>query len=170
MALHLPDYRHDRPGDSFRGWLRTITHNKVCNFFRSRAAKVRARGGTPGSVDTFTMSVRAAGAGQDYPIDIRRGTRMMHLTVHLGPAPRVGLTVGQPPLNMSDPFPAALATSSLLSTANDPKQRDGYVQQWNLTLQTPLGKTMALETAYVGTKGTHLGSFWNVNTNKPRRT
>ena len=72
-------------------------------------------------------------------------------------------TVGQPPLNMNDPFPAALATSSLLSTANDPKQKDGYVQQWNLTLQTPLGKTMALETAYVGTKGTKLTSSRPIN-------
>lgn len=58
---------------------------------------VRARGGTPGSVDTFTMSVRAAGAGTEYPIDIRRGNRPLHLTVRLGPSPRMGLTVGQPP-------------------------------------------------------------------------
>jgi RNA polymerase sigma-70 factor (ECF subfamily) len=46
VAVHLPNYRHDRPGDSFRGWLRTIAHNKVCNFFRGRAAEVRAVGGT----------------------------------------------------------------------------------------------------------------------------
>lgn len=46
VAVHLPDYRYDRPGDSLRGWLRTITHNKVCNFFRSRAAAIRAPGGT----------------------------------------------------------------------------------------------------------------------------
>ncbi len=58
---------------------------------------VRARGGTPGSVDTFTMSVRAAGAGHEYPLDVRRGTRTIHLTVQLAVAPRVGLTVGQPP-------------------------------------------------------------------------
>ena len=58
---------------------------------------LRARGGTPGSVDTFTMSVRAAGAGTEYPIDIRRGTQTMHLTVRLAPSPRVGLTVGQAP-------------------------------------------------------------------------
>jgi hypothetical protein len=71
--------------------------------------------------------------------------------------------VGQPPLNMNDPFPAALANSSLLSTANDPKQKDGYVQQWNLTLQTPLGNSMAIETAYVGTKGTKLTSSRPIN-------
>lgn len=58
---------------------------------------VRARGGTPGSVETFTMSVRAAGAGQDYPLDVRRDTRTIHVTVRLAVAPRVGLTVGQPP-------------------------------------------------------------------------
>jgi len=69
----------------------------------------------------------------------------------------------QPPLNMNDPFPTILATSSLLSTANDPKQKDGYVQQWNLTLQTPFGRSMAIETAYVGTKGTKLTSSRPIN-------
>src|SRR5438105_13172321 len=34
---------------------------------------VRANGGSPGSVDTFTMSVRAAGAGANYPLQVRRG-------------------------------------------------------------------------------------------------
>ena len=58
---------------------------------------VRARGGTPGSADTFTLSVRAAGAGAEYPLDLRRGTRAMHVTVRLGNAPSQGMSVGQPP-------------------------------------------------------------------------
>jgi RNA polymerase sigma-70 factor (ECF subfamily) len=41
-------FRRDRPGDSFRGWLWTITHNKLCNFRRhgARHDPVAAAGGT----------------------------------------------------------------------------------------------------------------------------
>jgi RNA polymerase sigma-70 factor (ECF subfamily) len=31
VARGIGDFRHDREGDSFRGWLRTITRNKVCD-------------------------------------------------------------------------------------------------------------------------------------------
>jgi RNA polymerase sigma-70 factor (ECF subfamily) len=39
-------YRHDRPGDTFRGWLRTITRHRILNFFRDHGGEVRAQGGT----------------------------------------------------------------------------------------------------------------------------
>lgn len=39
VATHLARFRHDRPGDSFRGWLWTITRNKVRDHFRRRAAR-----------------------------------------------------------------------------------------------------------------------------------
>src|SRR5262245_4007027 len=29
VVLHLPGFRRERPGDSFRGWLWTITQNKL---------------------------------------------------------------------------------------------------------------------------------------------
>jgi RNA polymerase sigma-70 factor (ECF subfamily) len=34
VALHLAAFRRDRGGDTFRGWLRTITRNKVNDLFR----------------------------------------------------------------------------------------------------------------------------------------
>jgi RNA polymerase sigma-70 factor (ECF subfamily) len=46
VAMHVADFRHDRPGDSFRAWLREITRNKICNFFRDKAGQVRAPGGS----------------------------------------------------------------------------------------------------------------------------
>ncbi len=71
---------------------------------------------------------------------------------------------GIPNITMYDPFPAGVnAANTITAIANDPKQKDGYVQQWNLTLQTPLGHNMALETAYVGTKGTKLTSSRPIN-------
>jgi RNA polymerase sigma-70 factor (ECF subfamily) len=34
VALHLGSFRRARAGDTFRGWLRTITRNKVCDLHR----------------------------------------------------------------------------------------------------------------------------------------
>lgn len=47
VARKLTDFRHDRAGDTFRGWLYTITRNKVRDHFGQRACRrERARGGT----------------------------------------------------------------------------------------------------------------------------
>jgi RNA polymerase sigma-70 factor, ECF subfamily len=34
VATHIAEFRRDRPNDSFRGWLWTITRNKVCDRLR----------------------------------------------------------------------------------------------------------------------------------------
>jgi RNA polymerase sigma-70 factor (ECF subfamily) len=44
--LAIGEFRRDRAGDSFRGWLWTVTRNKVLDHFRARAAEPAARGGT----------------------------------------------------------------------------------------------------------------------------
>jgi RNA polymerase sigma-70 factor (ECF subfamily) len=36
VARKIPVYRHDRSGDTFRGWLRKITRNKICDWARKR--------------------------------------------------------------------------------------------------------------------------------------
>jgi len=36
VSLNVGRFRRDRPGDTFRGWLRTITMNKVRDLFRNR--------------------------------------------------------------------------------------------------------------------------------------
>ena len=65
-----------------------------------------------------------------------------------------------PTLSLADPintvFPVALGSGSITSRASDVNQRDGYVQQWQLSLQRPLGGSMVMEVAYVGSKGTKL--------------
>jgi len=43
---HLGKFHRDRPGDSFRGWLRTITRNKVRDHFRRIQGEALAAGGT----------------------------------------------------------------------------------------------------------------------------
>lgn len=43
---HIAEFRRDEPGHSFRGWLWTITRNKIRDHFRSCAGRAQATGGT----------------------------------------------------------------------------------------------------------------------------
>jgi RNA polymerase sigma-70 factor (ECF subfamily) len=45
-AKCLPEFRHDRPGDTFRGWLRGITRNHVLLHFRRLQGRAQAEGGS----------------------------------------------------------------------------------------------------------------------------
>lgn len=42
----IENFRHDRPGDTLRGWLRVICRNKLHDHFRGRADGPSAIGGT----------------------------------------------------------------------------------------------------------------------------
>jgi len=46
VMIHLPDFRRDRPEDSFGGWLATITRNKIREHYRRQRGKAEARGGS----------------------------------------------------------------------------------------------------------------------------
>ena len=46
VAGHLHRFHHDQPGDTFQGWLLTITRNKIRDHFKARAHRERAAGGT----------------------------------------------------------------------------------------------------------------------------
>src|SRR6516225_5701342 len=42
VARGLPGFRRDRPGDTFRGWLRGITRNQLLLFHRRTQGKAQA--------------------------------------------------------------------------------------------------------------------------------
>ncbi|HVA51598.1 MAG TPA: RNA polymerase sigma factor [Pirellulales bacterium] len=46
VATGLEGFRRDRPGDTFRGWLRGVTRNKLLDHFRRRGKDPQAQGGT----------------------------------------------------------------------------------------------------------------------------
>ena len=60
-----------------------------------------------------------------------------------------------PPLGLGAPTTAA-ANLGLAISYYEPKELTPQIQQWNLTLQQQLGKSLALEVAYDGMKSNHL--------------
>ena len=46
VATHIGDFHRDRAGDSFRGWLWTITQNKIHDHFRQQKKQLKAPGGS----------------------------------------------------------------------------------------------------------------------------
>jgi RNA polymerase sigma-70 factor (ECF subfamily) len=46
VAARIADFRREGPGASFRGWLWTITRNKLGDHFRRRASRPQPAGGT----------------------------------------------------------------------------------------------------------------------------
>ncbi len=68
-------------------------------------------------------------------------------------------------VTLSNPFPDIRATEGNSTNSNgyDPHPPLGYLQSYSLTIERELGAGMALETAYVGSKGTHLGRRYDLN-------
>jgi outer membrane receptor protein involved in Fe transport len=69
---------------------------------------------------------------------------------------------------LSDGFPSnALSDPNTPNLFSEDKLRTPYVQQWHLTVQHELTQHLTVEAAYVGSKGTHLYTFSNLNQASP---
>jgi RNA polymerase sigma-70 factor (ECF subfamily) len=75
VTAGLAEFRRDRPGDTFRGWLRVITRNKVLLYFRRTRRVPKAEGGSealegfeaiPDPLGSFSAEDDAAEAGELY--------------------------------------------------------------------------------------------------------
>ena len=76
-----------------------------------------------------------------------------------------GSTSGAPTVTLGNPFPAALVKNSGTTTVSGYQVNapSPYLQSWNLTVERELGKGVALEAGYTGSKGTHLGRKYDIN-------
>jgi RNA polymerase sigma-70 factor (ECF subfamily) len=46
VVQHLPSFSHSGRIGAFRGWLRTIAHNRACDFWKTRSRQQHAAGGS----------------------------------------------------------------------------------------------------------------------------
>jgi RNA polymerase sigma-70 factor (ECF subfamily) len=75
---HLADFRRDRPGDSFRGWLWTIARRKFLDHCRRGARQPVAQGGS--TAQQQLLDVPEEAAGDDPPDEV---TRLHHRALDL---------------------------------------------------------------------------------------
>ena len=67
-AAALATFHHDRPGDTFRGWLRGITRNQVLMHFRRSRGQPSAAGGSAARIALENVADSLAATG-DQPED-----------------------------------------------------------------------------------------------------
>jgi RNA polymerase sigma-70 factor (ECF subfamily) len=66
------NFRRDRPGDTFRGWLRGVTRNAVLMHFRRGARHPQAPGGSEANIQLHLVADQQAGVQEeDEPIEVR---------------------------------------------------------------------------------------------------
>jgi RNA polymerase sigma-70 factor (ECF subfamily) len=74
-ALGLSRFRHDRPGDTFRGWLRGITRHHLLLHFRKNAGQVRAEGGSDAWARLQEVADPLAGCEEEEQVEFGRVCR-----------------------------------------------------------------------------------------------
>jgi RNA polymerase sigma-70 factor (ECF subfamily) len=75
VARAIGGFRHDRAGDSFRGWLRTITRNKLRDFARRQPPGGRGAGGSDaqGRLQALAEPDAGSAADRDERLTVLRG-------------------------------------------------------------------------------------------------
>jgi hypothetical protein len=72
-----------------------------------------------------------------------------------------------PNVTLADPFPDALGNTSITARALDRNWRNGYMEQWNLGIQHPIGTDMVIDIAYAGSAGKKLQGSRDINQPQP---
>jgi RNA polymerase sigma-70 factor (ECF subfamily) len=71
-AAALERFRHDRPGDTFRGWLRAITRNQILVLFRRGRGHAQAEGGSEAWQNLQAVVDPLPGPGEDEGAELGR--------------------------------------------------------------------------------------------------
>jgi RNA polymerase sigma-70 factor (ECF subfamily) len=78
VAGGLANFRRDREGDTFRGWLRVITKNMILLHFRRSGRQPQGSGGT----DALVKLQEVADSTVDLPDDVDAEIELMHGVRH----------------------------------------------------------------------------------------
>jgi RNA polymerase sigma-70 factor (ECF subfamily) len=78
VAAGLDSFRRDRPGDTFRGWLRIITRNKLLDHFRRRQKQPLAQGGTEALIHMQQVADPEPPDDTDLPDDSEEDLRSLY--------------------------------------------------------------------------------------------
>jgi len=83
VATHIQSFRRDRKDDSFRGWLRTITTNKIRDHFRRLDGQAIAEGGSVGQMKLAAISDPLSDEDENSEQDIMRASvhRMLEMVL-----------------------------------------------------------------------------------------
>jgi len=90
VARGLATFRHDGPRSGFRAWLRTITLNKIRDYFRQRYAEPCGAGGST-ALERFSRVAAPQRAESDQGTDSRAG-RLWRRALEIGRARFDGTT------------------------------------------------------------------------------
>lgn len=76
-----------------------------------------------------------------------------------------GSTTNPNLVSLANPFPASIAnTAGVTTTAGwEVNAPSPYLQSWNFTIEREIGKGVAVEVGYAGSKGSHLGRKYDLN-------
>ncbi len=107
VSVKISQFRKSRPGDTFRGWLRTITRNKVHDLYRRRQHEWEAAGGT-------AVQLQMAGIAADDE----------SLSARLDPAE----------VTSPEPTPEALLFQRALAQIRDHLQKNTWDAFWRTTV------------------------------------
>jgi RNA polymerase sigma-70 factor (ECF subfamily) len=80
VTKKVAEFRHDRPGDSFRAWLQAITRNKLSEHFRRLQGGPQGQGGTAAQKHLQEIAAPADSASSSAAADARR---LFHRTLAL---------------------------------------------------------------------------------------
>jgi RNA polymerase sigma-70 factor, ECF subfamily len=65
VSTHIVSFRKEKQGDTFRGWLRTIAHNKVRDHFRKMGREPGGTGGTDAQIRLSSLPAEESSDDDD---------------------------------------------------------------------------------------------------------
>ena len=95
VAVNIDGFRHDQPGNTFRGWLRTITRNKVADHFRRQNRQPTAIGGSAArerflAIPDGDVSSAIEAGDQERAVLITQVLDLIRAELRIGPGRRSG--------------------------------------------------------------------------------